>query len=86
MRLKGELRATRRQNAQLKKELTVVDAYIKLEEEGRSVHEIIEDNVRLEAKCQKMQRDLLTVNSRHESALEKEREKVKEVGRVLRDQ
>ena len=55
MQLLEELREVRKEKDQLQNELNVVEAYIKLECDGRSVHDIIRDIENFDHKYQKLQ-------------------------------
>ena len=86
MQLQEELREVRKEKDQLQNELNVVEAYIKLECDGRSVHDIIRDIENFDHKYQKLQDEFDKFKNYHKQQIAIEKEKNRMCRRLMREQ
>ena len=86
IQLQEQLRDALEEKAQLKEELSVVQAYIKLECDGRTVHEIIRDIETFDHKYRKLQDEFDKFKNYHKQLIAKEKEKNRMCRRLMREQ
>ena len=85
MQLQEELREVRKEKDQLQNELNVVEAYIKLECDGRSLDDIIRDIENFDHKYQKLQDEFDKFKDYHKKQIAMEKEKNRMCRRLMRE-